>query len=299
MAQLKSIYHRIDLEINQHHPTRKGLIARLEKVVERPVLCYATSFVHPVAMDDNDAVVIEDILQRMDLSKGLALLISSDGGDGLAAERIINACQAHSATGEFIVIVPNMAKSAATMVCMGASEIWMSPTSELGPIDPQIMRFENGVWRVWAAHSLVKQYDSLMQSIHSSGANNRLEGLIQQLHYFDPRDVQRWKDTIDLSKGIAIKALKGCMLSSLSEADIENHIDVFLKPDSGTTDHGRPIYSKEAKSCHLNIREISVHSSEWKLIYELYVRLNTYVSRSVSKSVENKSEYFSVAVPVQ
>ncbi|GAH14065.1 unnamed protein product, partial [marine sediment metagenome] len=43
----------------------------------------------------------------MDLSKGLALIINSPGGSGLAAERIINVCRSYSGTEEFWAIVPN------------------------------------------------------------------------------------------------------------------------------------------------------------------------------------------------
>ena len=53
-----------------------------------------TSFNYPVAIDDQDVVLFEDILQKMDLSNGLALLINSPGGDGVAAERIVNICRA-------------------------------------------------------------------------------------------------------------------------------------------------------------------------------------------------------------
>ena len=52
----------------------------------------------------------------MDLSKGLALIISSPGGDGLAAERIINVCRHYSETKEYWAVVPNKAKSTARMV---------------------------------------------------------------------------------------------------------------------------------------------------------------------------------------
>ena len=38
----------------------------------------------------------------------------------------------------FVVAVPRMAKSAATLVCLGADEIHMGLTSQRGPIDPQI-----------------------------------------------------------------------------------------------------------------------------------------------------------------
>ena len=87
-------------------------------------------------IDDSDSTMIEEVLRNLDLSNGLALIINSPGGDGLAAERIINVCRKYSKTNEFWAIVSDKAKSAATMVCFGASKILMSETSELGPIDP-------------------------------------------------------------------------------------------------------------------------------------------------------------------
>lgn len=63
-------------------------------------------------IDDADADMLEGILQKLDLTNGLALLISSPGGSGLAAERIINICRNYSVTGEYSAIVPGKAKSA-------------------------------------------------------------------------------------------------------------------------------------------------------------------------------------------
>src|SRR6185312_469162 len=43
-----------------------------------------------------------------------------------------------------VVVVPEMAKSAATILALGAGEIVMGPTSDLGPIDPQLYLDERG-----------------------------------------------------------------------------------------------------------------------------------------------------------
>ena len=55
----------------------------------------------------------------------LALIINSPGGLGTAAERIINICKTYSKNNEFYSIVPNRAKSAATMICFGSNKIYM------------------------------------------------------------------------------------------------------------------------------------------------------------------------------
>jgi ClpP class serine protease len=62
---------------------------------------------------------------------GLALMIDSPGGDGLAAELIVNTCRAYSGTGDYWAIVPGSAKSAASIICMGAAKILMADTSQL------------------------------------------------------------------------------------------------------------------------------------------------------------------------
>jgi ClpP class serine protease len=44
----------------------------------------------------------------------------------------------HSRCRRLVVVVPDQAKSAATLIALGADEILMGPASDLGPIDPQI-----------------------------------------------------------------------------------------------------------------------------------------------------------------
>jgi hypothetical protein len=68
--------------------------------------------------------------------KTLLLIISSPGGRVEPAYLISRCCRKRSQ--RFIVCVPRAAKSAATLLCLGADEIHMGDVSELGPIDPQL-----------------------------------------------------------------------------------------------------------------------------------------------------------------
>jgi ClpP class serine protease len=121
----------------------------------------------------------------MDLSKGLAIVINSPGGLGLAAERIIQACRAYSGTGEYWAIVPGKAKSAATMICLGAKKILMGPTSELGSIDPQI-QLETG--EVCSAYNIIKSYEELFgEAVNTKG---HIEPYLQQLKNYDRKLIE-------------------------------------------------------------------------------------------------------------
>jgi membrane-bound ClpP family serine protease len=240
---------------------------------------------------DSDADMIEEVLQNTPINgKELILVINSPGGDGLAAERIINIFRSYSPNG-FSVIVPKMAKSAATMICFGAKKILMSKTSELGPIDPQIAIFDdNGKFSGYqAAHEIINSYEGLMA--RASKTKGRIEPYLQQLARFDDRSIQRIKSAQALSESIAVKCLKtGCM-SNLEERQIRVKIKPFLDPKF-TKDHGRPIYYDVARSSGL-ATELADHNSElWKDVWCLYVRLNFLVSSSASKVIESSTEAY-------
>ena len=64
----------------------------------------------------------------------------NDGGKIEPAYLISKICQ-RLANEKFVVAIPRRAKSAATLISLGANEIHMGLLSELGPIDPQIGGF--------------------------------------------------------------------------------------------------------------------------------------------------------------
>lgn len=72
-----------------------------------------------------------------DHSKDVILFLLSPGGEGEPAYQISKLCKSF-AKSSFKVIVPRFAKSAATLLAIGADEIHMGPLGQLGPIDPQI-----------------------------------------------------------------------------------------------------------------------------------------------------------------
>jgi hypothetical protein len=293
----RNVYQSVLDERFQTPASRRGLFKKVSSAFSgRCVVTFFTSFQYPVQIDDNDCDMLLSVLQQTpDLSKGLVLMISSPGGDTLAAERMVNICRAYSGTGDYWALVPGRAKSAATIICMGASKIIMAAPSELGPVDPQIIREENGETKWFSAFSLVNGYKTLFNEAVSSSGN--VEPYVQQLAHYDVRDINTWQGFIDVSRDIAIKILASGMMSGCSNADIEQKIKVFLDPSAGTQIHGRAIYASEAKACDLNVEELSVKSPLWDPIYELYYRTDMYVSTRAAKVVESQSEAFYTPAP--
>jgi len=285
---------RVLIERHQGAETRQPIIGKIQRELGRPVVTFFTSFTFPVMVEDADADMLEGVLQKLDLSNGLALVISSPGGEPLAAERIINVCRAYSGTGEYWAIVPGKAKSAATMICFGASRIVMSPTSELGPVDPQLTTVEEGVVKRFSVHNIVRSYEELFSK--AVGEQGNLQPYLQQLQNYDEREIREFKAAIALSEDIAVRTLAAGMMRGKPEADIKKCIELFLTPERKKT-HGRPIYREEAATCGLSVELPDVRSKLWKLVYELYIRTDNFVRTEVSKCIESKSHSFMAARP--
>lgn len=294
MDEKRLIIEKVYEEQFQRHGTRKELYFQVEENIGIPIVSFFTSFRYPVMIENSDADMLEGILRESDLSKGFALILSSPGGDSLAAERIINILRSYGKDNEYAVIVPGKAKSAATMICLGAQRILMSRTSELGPIDPQITYREGNRVKRFSIFNIVKSYEDLFEK--ATNVKGRIEPYLQQLANYDVREVEEFKSALELSKDIAIKVLKTGMMKDKNESEIKEKIKIFLTPEEVKT-HGRPIYAKDAQNCGLNIEIIDLMDPIWKIIYELYVRLDNYVStNNVAKVIESKHISFSAKI---
>lgn len=76
----------------------------------------------------------------LERGKKIALLIDSCGGQARAAYEIAALFRRHC--GGFTAVVPRMAKSAATLLTLGADNIILGEYGELGPLDVQVFDLE-------------------------------------------------------------------------------------------------------------------------------------------------------------
>jgi len=190
--------------------------------------------------------------------------------------------------------VPGKAKSAATMICFGASKLIMGKTSELGTIDPQLTTSKNGIARRFSVYNVVKSYDDLfLKAVNEKG---NLQPYLQQLANYDEREIKEFRAALSLSEDIAIRALASGMMNGMSDDDIKNKIKIFLTPES-TKIHGRPIYGNEALSCGLGVELKDVKDKFWNLVYELYIRTDNFVSTTrIAKCIESKNYSFVASI---
>jgi ATP-dependent protease ClpP protease subunit len=116
---------------------RQATIKVIQEQTGRQLICYVAGSLAPVDRDDTIGFV--DLLHNVRGGQDLDLLLHTGGGDIDAAEKLISMVRTKVGTATLRVVVPDYAKSAGTLIALGADLIVMSETSELGPIDPQIV----------------------------------------------------------------------------------------------------------------------------------------------------------------
>lgn len=124
---------------------RADLYRQIEAARSRPLICYVTS-IRPHASGQIAPDVISELIKQINQippgSREVDLLVVSNGGDPIAAARIISLLRERF--DRLAVLLPYVAYSGATLLALGADEIIMHPFSNLGPVDPQLVVTRQG-----------------------------------------------------------------------------------------------------------------------------------------------------------
>jgi ClpP class serine protease len=182
---------------------RQALLSRIDDALTKKykaknrTLIYLLRFGHPRAMMSSaDITTIEAVLASITGADQINLVLQSPGGDGAIVEKLVEMCRAHLSGKKprFRVVVPNIAKSAATVMALGADTIVMGYCSELGPIDPQVPIAVSGTIQWVSAFAFVDSRDKLMEQINAACANGTpTVGLLQQLAGLNIPFTQKWR----------------------------------------------------------------------------------------------------------
>ena len=135
---------------------RQAIIKKIQERSGNLLICYVSGRVCMV--DRDDTVPLVDLLHNVPPNQNLDLLLHTGGGDIDAAEKLISMLRTRVGTANLRVVVPDYAKSAGTLIALGADSILMSDMSELGPIDPQIVLGDGNGNRI--SHSIQSYLDA-------------------------------------------------------------------------------------------------------------------------------------------
>lgn len=283
-----------DIELG--HSKRAEIIENLENLEkdrQRTLILYIADFEAPnSSLTLEDTIILSDILSAIGKVDYLDLVIHSPGGDGNAAEEIVDMCDRHCLK-EFRVIVPFWAKSAATLIALCSDKIIMGETSQLGPIDPQILVVNMGVPRLVSGVSFINSREELVAKIReaSSKGEDPLPYL-QEISTLNPAFVDHCIRLIEFTRDFGVKRMPKRMLKNKEDAPGKARviIDNFLSTHT-RFHHGRMIKADEILGDltlrdNLNLEYKKEPDEFWNLVVELFSRAYIYLQQYPGERVK-------------
>lgn len=208
--------------------------------------------------------LFEELLFDADPGADLHLMIDTPGGDGESAIRLVR--QAQSRCRRLTLIVPNQAKSAGTLLALGAHEILMGPTSDLGPIDPQFL-LPDGSWA--SAKAIIQAVEHAEREVKEDPDTFPLHAAL--LVDLTALKVQQARDAIARTDSQIKQALTSCPNRDEQEADaLAKRLKDVLVTEPAS--HGAVISAAEARNAGLPVPDIDLSGGQWRLIWRLWTK---------------------------
>lgn len=240
-----------------NYAARRALYTELEAARGSKVISYVTSsrpgMQVSIAADAYPWFV--EHLDRIGVVPKISLVLHTLGGHTMAAVSIMNLIRHFC--DEYEVIIPQVARSAGTIMSLGATGVMMTKQATLGPIDPSLGPV--------SVESVQGYLDFACEEVKITDQAQRAQVFLKLSEAVDPLVIGAAARTRAQIQMLARKMLEG----KNPELQIDRIIS-FLCSESGSHDY--PIHRREAEALGLPIIKPSV---------ELYPRL-----KELSKAID-------------
>lgn len=246
---------------------RQQLIKEIEQDTGRILLCFVGGDRAEIQRDDTVGFV--DLLHNVHAGDEVDLLLHSVGGDIDAAEKLIRLVRAKVGEGATIrVIIPEYAKSAATLMALGADQLVMSDSSELGAIDPQVHLHDGRGNDI--CHSVLVYLEAFRE--HARALRDDPNDPVAQLMFdkFEPTIVKKFEGIRDRARNLAENLLKR---RGLNYSKITSDLMDITRWQS----HNQMIGAEEARDIGLEVVILSADDPIWQRYWQLYCLLRLAV----------------------
>lgn len=256
------------------HAHRQALYRAVEKERSSRVIAFVTSDRSGMETQiHSDCIgMFVDLLDEIGPTGKISLLLHTNGGQTLAAWRLVNLIRTFC--DDFEVIVPMKALSSGTLICIGADRILMTKQAALGPIDPSVnhplnphVNFGAGAQIVPVSVEAVRGYlDVARNELGISGASELatiLMNLTGHLHPLVIGEIFRSRAQI---RFLADKLIGG----KIADAAKKQQLIDFLCADSGSHDY--TINRREAVGLALTVEKPTTQFyAVLQKVYQSYV----------------------------
>jgi hypothetical protein len=229
------------------------------------------------ALDRKDFLVLSEMLEIEQPDRDIELFVCSGGGNGEAGYQIGRTFQnwAKQHNLAFRVVIPLYAKSAATILALGATELVMGLQSEIGPIDPQIPTYDPSIqdWRYTPAMSLIDGLKLISEYLDRIPAMSQLLIELMQRESLTLDRLGELERMRESGKQYAETLLRGGMMLEAQQArNIADQLSDHYKY------HGHPIDAFEARD-DLGLSVRYCEGEEWQKIRALGDRYDSLVEQ--------------------
>jgi hypothetical protein len=254
----------------------QAILSQIEKSMNMPILTYWNSNDGSVCYNDINAIY--EVLQSIGKQTEIGIFIKSGGGSGQASLRIINLLRKYC--NKVTAIIPLECASAATMIAIGADDIFMGPLSYLTAVDTslkhQLSPRDSQNRAVAVSLDGVNRVVKLWNKESQSSQTNPYEALFQYIH---PLVIGAIDRSESLSKRVCQEIMSYHIDDNKKIEDISNQLN------SNYPSHGYPITLKEAQHIGLNAHELDDE------INTLLLELNQIYSEMGQTAVTDFDEF--------
>lgn len=253
--------------INAPRYHRQELIRTIEREWGRRLICYVSG--RAATIDRDDTAGFMELLHNIPPEENIDLLLHTRGGDVDAAEKLAALVQATVGGSQLRVIIPDFAKSAGTLMILGADTFIMSDSSEMGTIDPQIWADDGRGNAI--CHSVLSYLDAY--KTHSDALREDPSDPVARLMLdkLDPTTLRHYEAIRDRARNFAEDQLKrkGRNFSKISSA----LLDITRWPS-----HGQMIKWQDVRDeLELPVEYLPPRSEQWQAYWRLYCLLRLAV----------------------
>ena len=239
---------------------RQTLIRSIQNRTRTRLLCYISGKA-PVTRDDTLGIV--ELLHNVPRNTSIDLLLHTGGGEIDAAEKSMFLLRGAVGTGKLRVIVPDFAKSAGTLMAVAADAIVMSDSSELGPIDPQIVLGDGRGNAI--QHSVTSYLDAFAEYSNALRRDPNDPVARTMLNKIDPATVNVYAAVRDRARKLAEDHLK----QGMKVANFTAIADALIDNKRWLT-HGQMIGYQTAQTLGLKIEYLQPEDDMWRAYWQLY-----------------------------
>lgn len=277
--------------------TIKDAVTSIEKLRNSTIISYMASQGALVGPEDAGMLVdtIEMVLPESRKIERLDLFLHSPGGFLDSAYKIVRICKEYS--NEFNVIIPLAAKSAATVISLGAKEIVMTVFSELGPIDPIIQHPYKPNVRVPARS--IKDFFTFLEGTETDKIFVDPQFKSQMSSLLDPYLIGSYQTALNSSKQIAEILLKENALKENPEkiSDAVKKLTEYYYSHSYVIDRNearelglKVINSESVKGLDSSIRKLLA-------VYQQFMMQNNILKLIGNREINRNIKVFPTQIP--